>query len=106
MRAHSCCASSRRLSRNFSRVSIVPRILLQTSLDACILRAILCVQLCGPLELDQSPITPVGASAEHWTNRRSGDRNACERESRHAYVPVRTFGDATRQPGAHMSMKL
>lgn len=40
--AHSCCSS--RISRNFSRVEIVAeKILPQTSFDACILQATLCV---------------------------------------------------------------
>ena len=40
-RCHSCSASLRRLAANFSAVLMVPKILPQTSLDACILRAIL-----------------------------------------------------------------
>ena len=46
-RVHSCCANSNRLSTNFSRVLMVPKIVPHTSFDACILRAILLVQLCG-----------------------------------------------------------
>ena len=44
-RSHSWDASSKRLSRNFSRVVIEPKSLPQTSLDAWILRAILWVQV-------------------------------------------------------------
>ena len=36
-----CVASSARLASNFSRVSMVPKILPHTSFEACILRAIL-----------------------------------------------------------------
>src|SRR4029078_1538580 len=57
-RAHSCSASSSRWSTNFSRVSIVPNILPQTSLEACILRAILSVQLCGTWQSGQLARTP------------------------------------------------
>src|SRR4051794_9389454 len=46
-RAHSCSASSSLVSRNFSRVPMLPNKCPQTSLEACILRAILSVQLCG-----------------------------------------------------------
>src|SRR6478752_8762201 len=57
-RAHSCAASSSRWSRNFSRVSMVPKILPQTSFEACILRAILSVQLCGTWQSGQVARTP------------------------------------------------
>ena len=57
-RAHSCLASSSRLSRNFSRVLTVPKILPHTSFDACILRAILSVQLCGTWQSEQIARTP------------------------------------------------
>src|SRR4051794_35102782 len=57
-RAHSCPASSRRLSRNFCRVEMVPKSLPQTSLDACILRAILSVQSCGTWQPEQVARTP------------------------------------------------
>ena len=43
---------------NFSRVSIVPKILPQTSFDACILRAILSVQSCGTWQSGQLARTP------------------------------------------------
>ena len=58
MRAHSCAASVARWSRNFSRVLMVPKILPQTSLDACILRAILSVQSCGTWQSGQWARTP------------------------------------------------
>src|SRR5689334_4164283 len=57
-RAHSCSASSRRFSVNLSRVLMVPKILPQTSLDACILRAILSVHLCGTWQSGQVARTP------------------------------------------------
>jgi hypothetical protein len=57
-RAHSCWASSSRMSRNFSRVLIVPKILPQTSFEACILRAILSVHLCGTWQSGQVARTP------------------------------------------------
>ena len=59
MRAHSCCASSSRWSTNFSRVSMVPKSLPQTSLDACILRAILCVHSCGTWQSGHLARTPL-----------------------------------------------
>src|SRR5262249_37196122 len=43
---------------NFSRVLMVPNIFPQTSLDACILRAILLVQLCGTWQSGQPARTP------------------------------------------------
>ena len=52
MRAHSCSASSRRWSRNFSRVLIVPKSSPHTSFEACILRAILSVHSCGTWHRD------------------------------------------------------
>ena len=57
-RAHSRCASSSRCSRNFSRVLIVPKILPQTSFEACILRAIFEVQRCGTWQSGQVARTP------------------------------------------------
>ena len=57
-RAHSWEASSRRLSRNFSRLSMVPKTLPQTSFEACILRAILCVHSCGTWQSGQVARTP------------------------------------------------
>src|SRR4051812_39807957 len=57
-RDHSCCASSRRLATNLSRVLMVPKILPQTSLEACILRPILLVQLCGTWQSGQVARTP------------------------------------------------
>ena len=58
MRAHSRSASACAASRNFSRVSIVPKILPHTSFDACILRAILSVQSCGTWQSGQVARTP------------------------------------------------
>ena len=46
------------LPTNFSRVSMVPKILPQTSFDACILRAILSVQSCGTWQSGQVARTP------------------------------------------------
>ena len=46
------------MSRNFSCVSMVPKILPQTSFEACILRAILSVQLCGTWQSEQTARTP------------------------------------------------
>ena len=46
------------VSRNLSRVSIVPKILPQTSFEACILRAILLVQSCGTWQSGQVARTP------------------------------------------------
>src|SRR6478736_1019777 len=57
-RAHSCSASSSRLSTNFSRVLMLPNRWPQTSFDACILRAILSVQLCGTWQSGQLARTP------------------------------------------------
>ncbi|MCY1442288.1 hypothetical protein D9M71_586520 [compost metagenome] len=57
-RAHSCSANSRRMPRNLSRVLIVPNSLPQTSLDACILRAILCVHSWGTWQSGQLARTP------------------------------------------------
>src|SRR6516162_9214269 len=57
-RAHSCSASSSRVSTNLSRVSIEPNKWPQTSLEACILRAILSVQLCGTWQSGQLARTP------------------------------------------------
>src|SRR3954468_17257204 len=57
-RAHSCSATSRRRSRNFCRVVIVPNRCPHTSLDACILRAILLVQPCGTWQSEQTARTP------------------------------------------------
>src|SRR4051812_35689756 len=57
-RAHSCSASSSRWSTNFSRVLMVPNKCPQTSFDACILRAILSVQLCGTWQSGQLARTP------------------------------------------------
>src|SRR4029079_1462362 len=57
-RAHSCNASSSRRSANFSRVLMVPNRCPQTSLEACILRAILSVQSCGTWQSGQLARTP------------------------------------------------
>ena len=46
------------LAANFSRVSMVPKILPQTSFEACILRAILSVQSCGTWQSGQVARTP------------------------------------------------
>src|SRR3954447_13019137 len=56
--AHSFLASSSRASRNSCLVSIVPKILPQTSFEACILRAILSVQSCGTWQSGQLARTP------------------------------------------------
>src|SRR6476661_2407000 len=50
-RAHSCNANSSRWSTNLSRVSMLPKMWPQTSLETCILRAILSVQLCGDVAI-------------------------------------------------------
>src|SRR5262245_9372318 len=57
-RAHSCLANSSRMPINFCRVEMVPKILPQTSFDACILRAILSVQSCGTWQSGQVARTP------------------------------------------------
>ncbi|MNJ63993.1 hypothetical protein D3C77_599260 [compost metagenome] len=57
-RAHSCSASSRRKATNLSRVSMVPKSLPHTSLDACILRAILWVHSWGTWQSGQLARTP------------------------------------------------
>ena len=57
-RAHSCCASSSLWSRNFRRVLIVPKILPQTSFDACIFLAILSVHSCGTWQSGHEALTP------------------------------------------------
>src|SRR5262245_54748013 len=57
-RSHSCEASSKRISRNFSRELTEPNILPHTSLEAWILRAILWVQSCGTWQSGQVARTP------------------------------------------------
>src|SRR4051794_21750068 len=57
-RAHSCSANSRRMATNLSRVLMVPKSLPQTSLDACILRAILSVHWWGTWQSGQVARTP------------------------------------------------
>src|SRR5215203_4683144 len=47
MRSHSRSARCLRSARNLSRVSMDPKMWPHTSFEACILRAILSVQLCG-----------------------------------------------------------
>jgi len=59
MRSHSLRASASRWSTNFSRVSMVPKILPQTSFDACILRAILLVHSCGTWQSGHFARTPL-----------------------------------------------
>src|SRR5690606_4924224 len=59
MRFHSRRASSRRLASNFSRVSMVPTSLPQTSLEASILRIILYVHSLGTWQSEQTARTPV-----------------------------------------------
>src|SRR5689334_22313110 len=58
MRSHSRSAMCLRSAKNFSRVSIEPKIFPHTSLEACILRAILFVQLCGTWQSGHVARTP------------------------------------------------
>src|SRR5688572_6439052 len=58
MRSHSRPASSWRLARNSSRVSMVPKIQPHTSFEACILRAILWVQSFGTWQSEHLARTP------------------------------------------------
>ena len=64
-RDHSRFAMTNRCSRNFWRVSMVPKILPQTSFDACILRAILSVHSCGTWQSGHPALTP--DRLEKWT---------------------------------------
>src|SRR6266704_3823239 len=84
-RAHSCRASSSRLSTNFSRVLMLPNRCPQTSLEACILRAILSVQLCGTWQSGQLARTP--ERLEKWMV----DFNSANTLSRISWQPVQNF---------------
>jgi len=63
IRRHSLRASVRRLASNFSLVSMLPSTLCSTSLDAWILRMILCVQSFGTWQSEQVARTPVRLEA-------------------------------------------
>src|SRR5205085_10749526 len=76
---------SSRFSRNLSRVSMVPNRWPQTSLEACILRAILSVQLCGTWQSGQLARTP--ERLEKWTV----DLSSANTLSRISWQPVQNF---------------